>query len=116
MFKVGDKVNVLDGSYSFGIEDGRYSHWCHDHNGNRNGLIVVETGLSAMAKEFGNRSGPDTWVCNILVKNDRGGFWFTQERYCVLAEKKITVRYFDENDKDVTDKISDETKKNLQQS
>lgn len=106
-FKPGDKVKVRDRSYNFGIDCGEYSTSIGHGN-----LTVVATGLTAM--RGGHRLfGEYTQVCDLLVTDGNGGFWFTQTRFCEAVDKKIEIRYFCD-DEDVTDQISDETKRNLQ--
>lgn len=89
--KVGDKVDMHDGSYCFGINNGRYVTNCPVGTGDRQGLEVVEIELDTMEKANGNRSGPYTSVCDILVTNNKGGFWFTQSRLASLCKHTITI-------------------------
>ena len=102
-FKIGDKVTMTDHSYNFGVNNGQ---WNTDCPTGRN-LSVIKTDLSAKRS---NSSFDD--YCDLLVTDGDGGFWFVLSGLCKLVDKKIEVRYFCD-DKDVTDKISDETKENL---
>lgn len=110
-FKVGDKVNVYDGSYSFGVYDGEY---CGSipHPNCRDNLTIVKTGLSVMERAEGKRHGEYREVCDLLVTDSSDGFWFIRSDFCRLIDKKIELRYYCDG-QDVTDSISEETKRNL---
>lgn len=111
MLKVGDKVNVEDVSWSFGIYKGRYSpRMPYGKQGEV--FIVIQTGLDVMKDSDGARTGSLFEQCDLLVTDEHGGYWFTQSENCKLVNKEIEVRYFSDG-KDVTDRISDETKRNL---
>ncbi len=103
-YKIGDVVKARDRSYSFGIEGGKYSDgvpYCEP-------VTVIKTDLTVM--EQANR-GRYTAICDLLVTDGNENYWFTASRFCSLAND-IEIRYFS-NGEDVTDKISDETKRNL---
>lgn len=110
--KKGDKVNVKDGSYGFGIQNGQYCTWLNNQDNSRKNLTVVETGLSVM-KQAGKISyGEFRQQNDLLVTDEQGNFWFAQSRFCELVNKEIEVRYFCDG-ADITDSVSDETKRNL---
>ena len=56
-------------------------------------MRVVDIGFSVMKNVEAKSFGEFTTVCDILVTNDRGGFWFTQSRFADLVkeEKMVTV-------------------------
>ena len=89
-FKKGDKVNIHDGSYCFGIQNGEYSGNCNHQDGSRKNLTVVKTNLRVVC--LGSTSWPNelsgrfTAVDDLLVTNNNGSFWFTQSRFCNLIE------------------------------
>ena len=93
-FKKGDKVNIYDGSYVFGIKNGGYSTYCDSRNDNRKNLTVVETGLSVVELRYKDSkyndechlSGPYSAVNDLLVTDNNGSFWFTQSRFCNPVE------------------------------
>lgn len=98
-FKKGDKVNIHDGSYTFGIKGREYSIWCNNEDGSRNNLTVIETGLSVVELKFkdsiygdsANLSGPYCAVNDLLVTDNNGNFWFTQSRFCNPAEPNHNI-------------------------
>lgn len=107
MYEIGDKVNIRDRSYGFGIENNRYTSSIPMKN-----LTIIETGLQVMGNADGQvKSGSFCEVCDLLVKNDVG-YYFIPSQDCKLINKEIIIRYFSDG-KDVTDQISDETKRNL---
>jgi len=87
-FNAGDKVNIHDSSYIFGIKKGEYSGYCNCRDDNRNNLTVVATDLSVVKlREYpgakqNNLSGRFTAVNDLLVTDGNGSFWFTQSRFC----------------------------------
>lgn len=106
MLKVGNRVNVRDKSYSFGIQNGDYS----PRLDSMENLLIVHVDLDTI-----RHTGEDKKYCGVndlLVTDGRSGFWFTQSRFCRLIDKEIEIRYFSDG-KDVTNRISDETKRNL---
>lgn len=109
--KIGDKVNVIDVSYSFGICDGKYFKYGLPF-GHRSNLTIIETGLFIMETAGGETTGKFRQQNDLLVTDEKGNFWFTQSRFCKLVNKEIEIRYFCDGE-DVTDSISDETKRNL---
>jgi hypothetical protein len=77
--KVGDRVNVMDNSYSFGIRDGKYEGLISRENGDCYNLKVVTVGLKV------GRKGVD--VAEILVTDGKGNYWFVKERMCQIVPK-----------------------------
>lgn len=108
VYKVGDKVKVGDRSYGFGIDGGEYARGAPYLES----LTIVATGLDVMMHANGKKEGRYTEVNDLLVTDGKDGYWFTQSRFCKPVEKKIEIRYFSDG-RDVTDRISDETKRNL---
>lgn len=107
--KIGDKVTMRDGSYSFGIQDGQYGSI---HGIDERVLAIVQTGLHVMRDYRGRTSGTFNTICDLLITDGEGNFFFAQSRSVEPVAKKIEVRYYCEGD-DVTNRISDETKRNL---
>ena len=105
-FKIGDKINVVDGSWAFGIRNDKYTE--NIPLSNREGLTVIQTEICVcrpcLFYPVGN--------CDLLVTDCDGGYFFAISDLCELAGKKIELRYFCDG-KDVTDDISSEAKKNL---
>ena len=94
-FKKGDKVNITNGSYCFGIRNGEYNNYCSLSDGSRRNLTVIETGLS-VAKTKGvlgpnDLSGEYSAVNDLLVTDNKGSFWFTQSRFCQPVETSHRV-------------------------
>lgn len=106
MLKVGNKVNMFDRSWAFGIRNGEYTSYVPMKN-----LIIVKTHLDVMEHVDGDRTGQYSEICDLLVMDDNG-YYFVPSRFCKLAVGEIEIRYFFDG-KDVTDKISDKTKRNL---
>ena len=78
---VGDIVSIVDGSYVFGIRKGEYSEQCGFCNGDRNGLRVVALGINVMSwGPDGCRTGRPSRLCNTLVTDGHGSFWFAPDR------------------------------------
>lgn len=110
IFRVGDKIKLTDDSYSFGIYN-RALSWGAERG---SALTVVRTGMSVTRFPDDKLRGNDPYckINDLLVTDGDGNFWFTQSRFCKSVDKKIELRYFVDG-KDVTDKISDETKQGL---
>lgn len=109
--KVGDKVDMFDGSYAFGVNKEQYSTNCNARNGDRDGLTVVRTGLRVSGQAYESTSGASTRVCDVLVTNSEGGFWFTQSRFLKLCnEHTITI---DDQEITISDKSYQELKRSL---
>lgn len=95
-FKKGDKVDIRDGSYTFGIKNGEYISHCSGFDGSRNNLMVVEIGLSVLKlndykwNEQNGFSGISV-VNDLLVTDNNGSFWFTQSRFCDPTEPNHTI-------------------------
>ena len=110
--KIGDKINVRDGSYGFGIRNGEVIQYLNNMDDSRKNLTIVKTGLYVMSDADEPRHGAYSRVNDLLVTDGNGNFWFTQSRLCELVDKEIKVKYIC-NGVDVTGSISDETKRNL---
>lgn len=84
--KAGDKVDIRDGSYSFGIKNGEYSIGLLTGSDSlRTGLTVVQTDL-CVKRDLHDA----TKICDILVEKD-GNFWFALSRFADLAEHIIII-------------------------
>ena len=89
MIKPGDKVNVTDGSYGFGIMGGEFTDEpLHGMKNQREGLncTIVETGLSILMHDKLSEDVVDT-----LVTNEAGDYFFYQSEYCELADRVIFI-------------------------
>lgn len=75
-WKIGDKVEILDLSYSFGIWKDRLVHHMHG----RGKWEVAATGLTVIAEE-GKASGPYSRVNDVLLKNGEGDFMFIRSEF-----------------------------------
>ena len=112
MFKKGDKVTVHDCSYSFGINKEKYPYGLSTEWGNV--LQVVETNLAVADIKY--RSPPqldlnDDYciVCDTLVTNGKGGFWFTQSRFLKSVGPKIEITVKVNGKESRLSEISEET-------
>ncbi len=84
MFNVRDQIEVYDGSWSFGIVDGKISSLTFTKD--KAPYTVVNTGLNVMRHSEGTRKGIFEEKCDLLVKDKEGNFWFVQSR---LSEKYV---------------------------
>ena len=84
--RVGDRVNVVDGSYAFGIKNGKYYGNISNNNRERYNLVVVNVGLDV-----------DTYCeetkLDLLVTDGHGNFWFVLSNGCKLIPQmhKISI-------------------------
>ena len=108
--KVDDKVNIKDGSYAFGIENGRYTR--SSNCDKREGLAVISTGLKTMRDADEERSGEYTQVCDLLVTDNDGGYWFTQSRFVEPVDPIHTI-VIDGAEIEISDKSFKALKKQL---
>lgn len=108
-FKVGDKVDLTDNSWSFGFRDGKF-----EYDTPHKDLRIIKTNIRAtIHPDDPYREGEEYCKINdLLVRDKYSNPWFVQSRFCKSADKKIELRYFVDGE-DVTDNISDETKRNL---
>lgn len=102
---IGDKVNITDDSYGFGIQDGKLIKRLSF----RGNLTIIQTGMYVMRDANSTTRGEYRQQNDLLVTDGNGNFWFTQSRFCKPIDKKIEVKYFCDGE-DITDSISDETK------
>lgn len=107
MLKIGDRINVRDRSYGFGIQNGKFVFVIPMKN-----LVIVEIGLRVTRNAFGKTEGTFSELCDLFITDEIGGFYFIPSQDCELINKEIEIRYFSDGE-DITDKISDETKRNL---
>ncbi|KKL93305.1 hypothetical protein LCGC14_1876040 [marine sediment metagenome] len=91
MLKIGDKIEITDGSYLFGVKNGKYS--MHPRFRNKELFTVVEINLSTARKslvDYEKFGHPDT-IASILITDNEGGFWFTPRRFIVQTTPKHTI-------------------------
>ncbi|HDY88364.1 MAG TPA: hypothetical protein ENH82_09675 [bacterium] len=89
--KTGDKIDITDGSYVFGICNGQYSEHCNHQNGDREGLTVIAVDLHAMADCREPTSGEFSNVCDILATDNEGNYWFIRSDFVQLCNHTITI-------------------------
>jgi len=89
--KVGDKVDMKDGSWSFGVNKGEYSGSPNNFNGDRDGLTVIETDLRVMKDCNDDKSGTFSGISDILVTDGKSGFWFAKSSQCKLCDHTIEI-------------------------
>ncbi len=85
--KVGDIVDIHDGSYSFGIRNGVYDIGtvCGTHR------RIIQNRLKVMKDAYGSKNGEYCTICDLFVTDDKGGFWFTRSKYAVLHTHVIVI-------------------------
>ena len=96
MFNVGDQIRVYDGSWSFGIVEGKIANMCFTKS--YAPCIVVNNNLCVMKNGEGTRRGRFEEKCDLLVVDKNGNFWFTQSR---LSEKYVLIHSIIVDDKTV---------------
>lgn len=103
--RVGDKVKCCDGSYSFGIKQGKWNWNISNTSGDRENLRVVKLGLVVGSRrdilDFDE-------CCDMLVTDGHGNFWFVQSCLCRLIPETHTITI---DGKDI--ELSDESYQNL---
>lgn len=104
-FKIGDKIEITDGSYAFAIYNGKFEKHLPV---NMKSNITVAT-INLAVEKHGDTFSEG---CDLMVTDGDGNYAFTQSRLCKSVETQIEIRYFC-NGEDVTDAISEETKSNL---
>ena len=74
MFKIGDKVNITDRSYTFGFADSELSLKEPPHSRMKN-LVVVASGLNVVRSTIESKRSSSN-MCDVIVKDGKGGWWF----------------------------------------
>ena len=100
--RVGDKVCCGDGSYSFGIRQGKYVDGISNTSGDRENLTVAALDLDI------TKGGLYPHPCDTLVTDGHGNFWFVLSECCLLLPEKHTITVDGKNIE-----ISDESYENL---
>ena len=106
-FKVGDKIEMFDGSYAFGIKDGMYDvlSYCQS----KGPFTIIRVNLSTLGFTVRpNKSGRFDRTADILITDNNGGFWFVPSRFARLISPMHTITIAG---KDI--EISDESYRNL---
>ncbi len=105
--RVGDRVRCVDGSWSFGISNGRWDRlgMCNSNKA-CNDLLVLATGLNVKRADPSLPDGDS--FCDIMVTDGLGNYWFLLERLCRLLPEMHTITI---DGKDI--EISDESFENL---
>lgn len=101
MLKIGDKVEITDWSYAFGVKDGVYSTLPRKSRGKR--FTVLQTNLKATGDPHQLMSNGVRATADILVTDNDGGFWFTTSWLAKKINHTITF------DNGFTIEISDES-------
>jgi hypothetical protein len=105
----GDRINVTDGSWVFGVCDGEYQNGISNGGNNRDHLLVVSDGLQVSNNGTGDGMKDDP--CQVLATNGNGDFWFVPEKHCRLVDKhRITI---DGKDIDLSEESFNELKRQL---
>ncbi len=79
MLKVGDKIVVFDGSYAFGVKNGKYDElpYCQS----KGPFTVVKTDLKTLGYTGYATTGQYNATADILITDNNGGFWFVPSRF-----------------------------------
>lgn len=113
--RVGDKVDVHDSSYCFGVRNDKYSTHISNFNDSRKGLIVIKTGLEVMEYPGGETSGVYSKVNDILATDGDGGYWFIQSRFVRLCTPDHTISFDGSEPVTISDQSYQALKKSLTQ-
>lgn len=108
MLKVGDKIELLDGSYALGVKNGGFDRlWYCQQKGS---FTVIKTGLKTLGNTNNHTSGQFNATADILITDNDGGFWFVLSK---LAKRipPHTITF----DKGIAFAISDESYEALKQ-
>jgi len=102
MLKVGDTVEMFDGSYAFGVKNGGYDTlWrCSE----RGPFTVIVVGLKTTINAKQRMCDRSPATANILIGDNDGGFWFVPSRFARKLNKHTIT--FDNGD---AIEISDES-------
>jgi len=84
MIKVGDRVDVFDAPYVFGVCNGKYTHKCQ--GAFQKNLLVIATGLSL--RRVG---GSSYFIANTLLTDSMGNYWFVHRTDCRLVNHIIVI-------------------------
>ena len=87
-FEIGDKIDVRDGSWSFGVANGKYAnHVAYEY---RKGLTVIQSELCVQRKSICHSSEN----CDLLVTDGDGNYFFVPSDLCELVDKKNRGKVF----------------------
>ena len=80
MLKVEDKIEMFDGSYAFGVKNGRYDTLsCCQSKGP---FTVIRVNLNTLGyTQRPNVLGQFDRTADILITDNNGGFWFVPSRF-----------------------------------
>ena len=78
MLKVGDKIRITDGSYTYGVKHGKFDTY---HGLQKKPLIVIETNLQTIISDGMKTCNKTPAIADILVTDNAGNFWFTPSRF-----------------------------------
>ncbi len=83
MLKVGDKIEMFDGSYAFGVKNGRYDtlSCCQS----KRPFTVIRVNLSTLSyTQRPNVPGQFDRTADILITDSNNGYWFVPSRFARL--------------------------------
>ena len=84
--KKGDVVQASQSSFSFGMANGDYSNTVPIYTP----LAVVALDKSTRRDCYISRNDPEC-ICDALVTDEKGNFWFVPSRYLVPKLHTITI-------------------------
>lgn len=74
--KVGDRVEITDWSYAFGIKDGKFNEHFYSHPAGGKPLIVVKVDLKVTGNANQRMSSGKLVITDLLITDNDGNFWF----------------------------------------
>ena len=89
MLKVGDKIEMFDGSYAFGVKNGRFDELYHCTK--KGPFIVVAVDLKTTVNVKQRMSNNNLAIADILITDNNGGFWFVPSKFARRVVHKITL-------------------------
>ncbi len=111
--KIGDKVEVLDPSYLFGVMNGHYNEPYHNDRPWDGPFTVIATKLNTIMQNDKMMFNGQLAVADILITDDDGGFWFAQS--CFLKRVFHTITFDDGSAMEINDVMFGALKQTLSQ-
>ena len=102
MLKVGDEIEMFDGSYAFGVKNGKFDglYYCTT----KGPFIVVAVGLKTTVNVEQRMCDNSLAIADILITDNNNGYWFVPSQF---ARRVPTHTVTFDNGKAIT--ISDES-------
>ncbi len=114
MFKIGDRIKMFDGSYVFGVKNGKYDVLpvCRQ----KGPFTVIQVNLSVMARaDRPNQPNKNLdKIADILITDNDDGFWFTPS--CFAQHVMHTIAFDGEETVKISHKSYEALKQVLSQS